>query len=272
MSSHAVSGNRMLTGEAVMSTDKVVVCMKWGTLFPSSHVNMLYNAVRANVSGPLRFVCFTDNPAGLSHYVEAYPITDHGFPPERWKKGAWIKLSLYSRTLAGLTGRALFIDLDMMVLGSLDPFFDYGKGYCAVGGGRNWRRGSENLTPSLNSCMFAFDVGAEPQILDRYLVDPRTCYEHYRLEQRFVQDNVSGWTPWPADWVISFKRHLVKPKGLGLLLPPDDPPASAKVLAFHGDPRPIDLTRHDWWGKFPHMGRGPVPFVLDYFNRFGVEA
>ncbi len=44
--------------------DRVVICMKWGTLYSADYVNVLYNAVRAHLEGPFRFVCLTDDPRG----------------------------------------------------------------------------------------------------------------------------------------------------------------------------------------------------------------
>ena len=44
---------------------RAVVCMKWGSLYPSEYVNVLYNAVKANLKSEYRFICFTDNHAGL---------------------------------------------------------------------------------------------------------------------------------------------------------------------------------------------------------------
>ena len=45
-----------------MNPNRVVLCMKWGTLYPASYVNRLFHAVSANLSGPFRFICLTDDP------------------------------------------------------------------------------------------------------------------------------------------------------------------------------------------------------------------
>ena len=36
-------------------TDRVVLAMKWGTLYGAEYVNVLYNAVRDHMTGPFRF-------------------------------------------------------------------------------------------------------------------------------------------------------------------------------------------------------------------------
>lgn len=48
---------------------KTVICAKWGEKFPADEVNRLHRMVRRWISGPLRFVCFTDNPKGLAEQI-----------------------------------------------------------------------------------------------------------------------------------------------------------------------------------------------------------
>ena len=44
---------------------KTVICMKWGARYPAYFANRLYSMVRRNVTGDLRFVCFTDDHEGF---------------------------------------------------------------------------------------------------------------------------------------------------------------------------------------------------------------
>jgi hypothetical protein len=76
---------------------------------------------------------------------------------------------------------------------------------------------------------------------------------------------------WPRGWVVSFKRHLRQPIGLDLFLPPRDPPKDARVVAFHGTPRPADLLRPGTarWDRLPHMGHGQVRWMADYWTANG---
>ena len=119
------------------------------------------------------------------------------------------------------------------------------------------------------TCLFAFTLGAEPQIYERVLAAPEAVPHRFGLEQNCVAAFANSVTCWPADWVISFKRHLRPPALLGTVLPVRRPPASAKVLAFHGRPRPLDLIRKGWWGELPNIGRGPVGWMRDYWLRYG---
>jgi hypothetical protein len=72
--------------------DRIVLCMNWGTLFSPDYVNVLYNACKANLTGPFRFVCLTDSIDGLSDGIEAFPIPQIGCTREMYFSGAWALL------------------------------------------------------------------------------------------------------------------------------------------------------------------------------------
>jgi hypothetical protein len=246
--------------------------MKWGTLYPADYVNVLHSACRRNLTGAFRFVCLTDDPTGLRDGIEAFPIPALDLTPGMERSGQWKKLVVYARDLHGLTGRALFIDLDMVVCGNLDAFFDHPAPFVTTDMGEDWRPNPTGTArPEPGTCLFAFDLGAEAQILDRFLADPQTAAAEHVIEQNWVGAQARSMDYWPAGWVISFKRHLRQPVGLDLFLPPRRPPADAKVLAFHGAPRPADLLRRNagFWDRFPHMGHGQVRWMADYWVENG---
>ena len=70
-----------------------VVCMKWGTLYGSHYVNRLYRGVARNMSRPFRFVCFTDDPAGVEAPVECKPLPPITLP-EGYEGSAFRKIRL----------------------------------------------------------------------------------------------------------------------------------------------------------------------------------
>ena len=105
--------------------DRIVLCMKWGSLFSSEYVNVLYNAVRANMTGDCRFVCLTYDDSGFVGGIKSFPIPDIGCSPQMWRHGAWPKLGVFLTDLHGLTGRALFVDLCTFICGDLTQFVDH---------------------------------------------------------------------------------------------------------------------------------------------------
>lgn len=254
------------------AADRIVLCMKWGHVFGADYVNVLYNAAKANLSGAFRFVCLTDDNTGFLPGIEALPIPDIGLTEAQWyTRGVWPKLALYVANLHGLSGRCLFIDLDMMVIGPLDEMFSYGAGVIAFDVGENMRPGITTAPPEVGTGLLAFDIGAETQILNAFQDDPTAAMQAYQNEQDFVGAHASQIGFWPLDWVISFKRHLRQPIGLDLFLQPRQPPAGTRVLAFHGTPRPVDLIpeRPGFWDRFPHLGHGQVRYVADYWQSHG---
>lgn len=70
--------------------------MKWGNLYGPDNVNVLWNAVSKNITGPFRFVCLTDKVEGLQSGIETFQIPDIGCSLEMWRSGAWPKLSVFA--------------------------------------------------------------------------------------------------------------------------------------------------------------------------------
>lgn len=251
-----------------MPSERVVLCMKWGTLYPADYVNVLWNACRKSITGPFRFVCLADDAEGFAPGIECFPIPDIGLAPGDWfLPGIWPKLAIYVADLHGLTGRCLFIDLDMMVLGGLDEMFKHGTGFISTDMGPAWENPPRLGPGQVATSIFAFDLGQETRILNAFLADPKGAMQRFQNEQDFVGAYASAMGFFPPGWVLSFKRHLRQPIGLDLFMEPKRPPATAKVLAFHGDPRPADLLKQgrNFWDSFPHGGNGQVSWMAQYW-------
>jgi hypothetical protein len=248
---------------------RVILCMKWGTLYGPDYVNVLHNACRKAMAEPFRFVCLTDDATGLAEGVESYPLPDIGLAPQHWRGGGWPKFAVFKRDLYGLTGRALFIDLDTVVLRDLGAFFERPEPFVAIGTGPNWRPNREAVELQVGTGIFAFTLGEQQYLLDGLCANLDGMVATHGYEQDAVRALARSMAFWPADWVISFKRHLRRPIGLDLVLEPRRPPATAKIVAFHGTPRPLDLVRPGWWGKAPHVGRGEVSWMVSYWRDNG---
>jgi len=96
-----------------------VLCMKWGTKYSSDYVNTLYSMVSRNMRREFRFVCLTEDGAGLHGNIEVFPLPELSVDlggPER----GWNKLAVFAETLYDLRGKVLCLDLDLIITGSLD--------------------------------------------------------------------------------------------------------------------------------------------------------
>ena len=110
---------------------QTVVCMRWGDRFPVDYVNRLYRGVMRNVARPTRFIAFTDDASGLDSGIEPREIPPIRLPATGLGGSPWRKLALWSPEI-GLEGDLLFLDLDVVVVGSLDAFFDHEPGKLAI--------------------------------------------------------------------------------------------------------------------------------------------
>jgi hypothetical protein len=255
-----------------MSSERVVICIKWGDLFGPDYVNVLHRACRANITGPFQFVCLTPDGAGLDPNVIVHPIPDIGLTPDQWYTSrVWPKIAIFAPELAHLGGRCLFIDLDMMITGALDEMFEATGGFISLDGGKNWWPRASGYAPMLATGVFAFDLGGQSQIMSAFLANKDHITATYPNEQTVVGEQARDITYWPHGWVISFKRWLRRPLGVDMFVPPKAPPAQAKIIAFHGTPRPFDLVspKAGFWDRPPHMGRGQVTWVYDYWVKYG---
>ena len=53
-----------------------VLCMKWGTKYAADYVNTLYSMVARNMTRDFRFICLTEDGAGLHENVEVFPLPE----------------------------------------------------------------------------------------------------------------------------------------------------------------------------------------------------
>ncbi len=223
--------------------DKNVICIKWGTKFGSEYVNRLYKMVEKNLSIPHRFVCFTDNADGLVEGIETRELPPYSDNPNIGDKG-WRKLSLFNKELADLSGTALFLDLDIVIRQSLNPFFEAEGDFLIV---KDWDFPKDIIG---NSSVFRFEVGKYPEVLENFYKLGNEIRHDYKNEQAFLsyQMHEKGILRyWPSDWCVSFKRNCLQPFPLNFFLLPKDP-VDAKIIVFHGRPTP-EQAREGYNGK-----------------------
>ncbi len=249
----------------------VVICMKWGTLYSADYVNVLYRATADNLDIPFRFVCLTDDNSGIVDGVECFDIPDHGWGPGEYKFGGWPKLSVFARDLYGLTGRALFVDLDTVICGNITPLFTVEGGIVVI---KEWPRFNDHFRRQKlrgMTSIFGFTLGQQSALLERYLEDPVAARGSVRHEQAWVTKTADDMRFWPEGWVVSFKRNLLAYPIINRFVPPSAPPPAAKIVAFHGVPRPIDVVpdQGQRWGSWSRYGKGAVPFVRTYWLKYG---
>jgi len=110
------------------------VTWKWHTpgvarVFLSEHVNVLRAMVSRHYDAPHRFVCITDDPAGLDPRVEAMPLPVR-FDELTNPRGArfpncYCRLWNFSRDAAVLGERIFQLDIDVVITADLRPLIEH---------------------------------------------------------------------------------------------------------------------------------------------------
>lgn len=252
-------------------SDRVnVLCFKWGRRYPALFVNRLYLGVKANLKRPFRFVCVTDEAEGLMPGVEAVPFPE---APEGWTRkwpSIFVKLMVFKDGFADLRGPTLFLDIDQIILGELDAFFDYEPGrFCII---RNWieRRKQifRKIPPVGNSSCFRFEAGSSGAVYEKFLEEMDTVFDQrlYRTEQAYMThavglENISWW---PDDYVRSFKRSCARIFPLNLFLAPKRA-EGVRILCFHGHPDP-DQAITGFKGRHLNTWTRPAPWLKELWE------
>jgi hypothetical protein len=223
------------TTSGASASDRVVLCMKWGTKYGAEYVNRLYAMVHRHLRGPFRFVCLTDSPHGLRREVECLPIPELALPDGLPERG-WKKLTTFEADLHGLRGTALFLDIDIVIVDDITPFFEQPGEFLII---HDWKR---PWRVTGNSSVYRFRLGAHADVLAKFRAESAAMRARFRNEQAYlsaVLHEQGKLRYWPAEWCASFKYHSIPRFPLNYLRAPAIPPG-ARVVVFHGVVNPPD--------------------------------
>ena len=243
----------------------LVLCMKWGSLYGPEYVNRLRHGVAKNLSYSHRFICFTDNPEGIELGIEVFPLPNLGLPAAH-KDLRWHKLALLGRDLNGLVGTALFLDLDLVIVNRLEPFFDYPGEFLIIRDMDLFRaKPLRKLTPARdrflnhvgNSSVFRMEIGAHFDVLDEFVRDPVAAQAKFKISQQFMSyelDKRGLLQFWPKNWCVSFKNHCVPRYFCSYFLDPYIP-KDARIVVFAGNLKMQDVVSGRGSNWYRRIGR-----------------
>jgi hypothetical protein len=233
--------------------------MKWGTKYGPEFVNKLYSMVERHLTVPHRFICFTDDSTGLHAGIETKPLPPMDLPPG--KERGWRKLSTFNAPLDDLTGPTLFLDIDVVIVGSLDEFFEYRPGeFCII---HDWQK---PWRVTGNSSVYRFEAGAHPELLAHFLANIDRVKKEVRNEQAYLSRELfrqGKLNYWPKGWCASFKYGCMPKFPLNFFRVPRLP-SGVKVVVFHGLPNPDDALIGKGSGLLRHVL--PTPWIADYWK------
>lgn len=204
----------------------VACVLRYGGIYDWQWVMKLKRGVARNISSPHSFVCLTD----MDVPCETRPLRN----PE-WK-GWWSKINLFSEFTEG---RTLYFDLDTVVVGSLDAIAGYEHRFTMA---HEYYRPQMMCSTAMawdgDYSFIARDFAANHARLSRK-------YDHDMRprigDQAYIEDQLTS-AGLRADTfrdlfgeksVASYKVHRCE----------GAPPLEAAVVAFHGRPKPNELSR-----------------------------
>jgi len=246
-----------------------VVCVKWGdwcSPHGARYVNNLFHGVRRNLAREHRFICFADDPTGLDDGIEVRALPSNltgwwwekvyarqrrellrpmlaapyllqrmrdigrGLDEERLKtwrpvdlRGWYNKLFLFKPGV--LEGPTVFFDLDTVILGPIDDLVDVEADLCIL---RDFYRPRE-----YGSGVMCFRPEAMAGVWEEFV--RQGCPIMRRGDQAFIhaaKPDAEFFQDRHPGQIVSYKLNCVR-KGV---------PDYARVVCFHGLPRPHEVT------------------------------
>lgn len=239
------------------------VCMKWGSKYPAADVNRLYRAVRRTTPGELTFYCVTDDATGILPEVKVLPIPDLPVLGNAVMNRGWRKLTLFSPTLTAIRGPTLFLDLDMVIVDSLAPFFEGNLAFSVI---KDYKLIRYRNRWSGNTSVFIYQAGRDYGVYRRLQEIGSEVPVRYRNEQEFLSDcmrQLGELRYWPRNWCPSYKYQCVPKLPFSLWRAPRLP-QGAKVLVFHGNPKPEQAVAGV--GAKWYRPMKPAPWLADFLR------
>ena len=213
--------------------------MKWGSRYGSSFVNRLSRSIQRHTNRKTRLICFTDDTADINLDVQCEPLPYINLP-KQIANTPWRKISIWQHPLLNLEGDVLFLDLDLVITGNLDRFFDYKPGtYCVI---ENWTQKGQGIG---NTSCFKFPVGKYKSVFKKFEENPKKYWKKYHIEQIYLSDQIQDQVFWPSEWCKSFKHDLL-PRWPLRIWQPAKLPNDTSIVAFTGKPDPDDVINGVW--------------------------
>ena len=247
-----------MTGETAAPV--TVLCMKWGTKYGPEYVNRLYAMVARHLARPFRFVCLTDDTAGVRSEVVTAPIPALPRIIQPKERG-WFKLASFSPKLKGLLDEVvLYLDLDVVILGGLDPLFEYEAAFPLI---RDWYHPVRLVG---NSSVYRYRPAERWALFDAFSADTDAIVTRIRNEQEYLSEYLEQrgeLSFWPKEWCQSWRVGCLAPWPARMWTTPRAPPGT-RILVFHGSPKPEEAMA-DRAGLGLQTWRA-APWLADYWR------
>ena len=166
-----------------------VICVKWGTKYGLDYLINLYTAVETNLSIPHNFYCLTDNVNDLGNNKIIGIELEKG---EQWT-GWWNKATLFSERVCSKlhedTKRVLYIDLDTVIIGSLDKIVCEYNGLFSILSTKGLDNEGKDFTNGYNSSIIMWNCQLNKSLHE-------TIYQPLLYHMNIVQNFIYRFDHW----------------------------------------------------------------------------
>ena len=205
-------------------TGPTVACVyRSGGVYTAAYVRTLAGGVRRHWPGTPRIVCLTDRADELAGADVETLALKHGWP------GWWSKMELFRPDVRAALGDTLFFDLDTVFVGPLDDIANRMGAFIVL---RDFYR-----PRGWGSAMMHLPAGCGAALWKSFVADANGHMAKHRGDQNFLERHAGR----AALWQDALPGQVVSYKA-------DDchagPPPGARVVCFHGTPKPHEL---DGW-------------------------
>ena len=146
------------------------VTFKWETpgyraKFTAEHVNTLARMVARHYAKPHRFICITDDAAGIEPHIETFPLWDDYAsvpnPTGGGRPSCYRRLKLWSPDMGWMLGeRFVLLDLDAVIVSDITSLLDRPEEVVM------WK--SPHGKWPYNGAFYMANVGARPQVWEAF--------------------------------------------------------------------------------------------------------
>lgn len=239
-----------------------IVCWKWHkdgyrARFTPEHVHILRDMIRRNTRLPHRFICVTDDAAGLAPDIETVPLWPNPAPNygRRNRPNCFYRLRAFAHDMADILGkRFLSLDLDCVITGNIDHILSDASDF------KIWK--VDGATMPCNGSMFLHKSGTRTDIWESFeagKVHPIAALRLLHGFQGSDQAQIAACLKPDQDFftqkdgIYSYRLHLKQARRL---------PDAARIVFFHGRHNPWDADmqrRHGWIRRHWRRDFDPVP-------------
>jgi hypothetical protein len=224
-----------------------ILCVRFGRKYGVDYVERLRNMVARHMSVPYEFVCLTDDPNPIPGVRLIYQRA------AGYSKLWWHKVHMFDPNLP-LSGRILYLDLDVVVCGDLSRLVsNLTNEFMGI---QDFNRKFNPNWKILNSSTMSWEHRSQSHIWDKFVANPSHA-QRLHGDQDWIwqcaKDKIKFW-PWELiqsyKWEIRNRDELVDRTGKKgfKFISRSNPKLECCVAVFHGDPKPESV---------------PDPFVVD---------